>query len=208
MGSCVLITHGIGDCRDMMKVSFPRTWEWCRKHGVGFEGSTRREAPHCGIYWDKVAMIRRILPKLPLETLVIWMDADCMICNPDASPIGVLSEPYALGMRRVLVKATGKLWWNAGVIFIRNTPEAQAFFESAWGMRDDPRFNTTDEIAMNHLIDMGFPCYELPKEWNAVKEAENAIIRGFHTWPHERVIEKLVDEQSAQTRRIKIKREG
>lgn len=205
----VVLSHGVGDCRDMLRISVSRTLEWCQKQDMDFRASTRREAePDGHVFWDKLALIRRVLYPYPDGTLGIWMDADCMVVQTDVCPRNVLPDNIDLGMRRVLVKETNTPWWNSGVIFMRNTSAFRLVFDAFYALRHHPDSNDMDEWAINKVLnETGYPCFELPVAWNAMNKDDYPIIRGYHTWPHQRVKEKLADEKLVSTRRLRISRD-
>lgn len=206
----VVLTHGVSDCKDMIKITCKRTLEWCRKHNMDFRASTRRECDH-HVYWDKPNFIRRTMFEYPLGTIFIWLDADCVVCNTDESPYNVLGEAE-FGARYVIPRdyaAIKNPYYQSGVQFIENTLNTQRMFAAICAYATDPTISTVmppvwDEDAMNREIEKGYvQVVKIPKEWNAFREEEVPIIRAFHAWDHERVKEKLQDELCCSVRKIR-----
>lgn len=205
----VVLTHGVGDCKDMISISCQRIIEWCRRHDMDFRASTHRECTH-HVYWDKPFFIRRMMREYPLGTKFVWIDADCVPVQIDISPKDVLGSAE-FGARYVIPRdyaAIKNPYYQSGVQFIENTLNTQRMFDGICEAATDPTISTTmppvwDEDAMNREIDKGYVnVVKIPKEWNAFREEEQPIIRAFHAWDHGRVKEKLRDEMCCTVRRI------
>lgn len=206
----VVLQHGEGQCREMIKVSFPRTWLWCRTHNLAYEGCTRNlVGEKTPLFWNKIAALLMILKDVDDGVEGVFLDADCHVCNVDADPRGVLPAHLDIGMRwsDVDYKGTRCQFWQGGVIFFRNTVVFRDILEAAWALRFDERGHhggmppTYDEWALNEVV--GDRCAKIPNEWNAYREHEVPIIRAYHGWSHDRVLEKLADDKMAMSRRAK-----
>ena len=214
MRDFVVLSHGVGVCRDMLKISCSRTLAWCKKHDLDFRASTRREAPGCAFWWDKPAFMRRVLKECEDGTELTWIDADGIVVQTDVSPRGVLPAVFDLGMRFMdnHWAAPGVQYFQTGVIFVRNTANLRTLVDEWFDMRTQAAANVPgippayDEWAMTRLLEhTGFPVFHLPGAWNSFREDEYPIIRAFHGWDHGRVLEKLRDECCTSVRRLKIK---
>ena len=206
----VVCTHGVGDCHRMLQISSKRTVEWCKRFRLDFRASTRRLCAD-SIFWDKALFVRSVMSDLAYGDVVIWIDADCIICNTDEDPRKVLGDcDYAaLWITPDDSPCVTLSYYQSGVQFIRVTPQTRELFDAICDHIGDPTIRKEgscawDEDALNReLKNLGIKVQNLEPRWNCTKEHQAAIIRGYHGWDHNRVQEKLKDELCCSIRKIR-----
>ncbi len=167
--------------------------QFCDEHNYQFY--TDRDCyPAEDWLWNKIFMIRNYLRE-NLYSHIFWMDADIIVARldidlrlalPSGKWLGLVSH-HSGGWNGI-----GSSHWNTGVMYVRQCPEALAFFEEAcaWKSRPHTWQNDDEQSAVQKLIlenfnncQAGFQ--ELDHKWNAnynfnqFNPAET-IIMGFH----------------------------
>lgn len=211
MGSrFVVCTHGVGECHKMLQITSKRLVQWCQKHSLDLRIRTRRLCAD-SVFWDKALFIREVMSSLAYGDTVLWLDADCVVCNLDESPYNLLGE-YEYAARWVTPEDSPnvtKSYFQSGVQVIAVTPQTRELADAICSHIGDPTINKEgscawDEDALNQeLRNLNIKAKHLDPRWNAFKEHEIPIIRGYHGWRHERVKEKLQDELCCSVRKIK-----
>lgn len=120
----------------MLRISGPAHAAYCARHGFDFRVIMDRQVPQRRPEWEKIHAIGAAL-QAGYE-LVIWLDADTLIVDPQTDlreglPAGAdmaarLLEYHLLGKS---IRQLGPLY-NFGVVMLRNVPATHRFLEELW----------------------------------------------------------------------------
>lgn len=136
MSKAVVVQFGTGDCAEMLRISGPAHAAYCARHGFDFRSIMTRQVPQRRPEWEKVHAIGAAL-QAGYE-LVIWLDADTLIVDPDADLREAIPEGCDLAARKLLYHLLGRSiqqfgpLFNFGVVILRNTPASKRFLEELW----------------------------------------------------------------------------
>jgi hypothetical protein len=178
---------GFGDRRKahQLRFSLPNKRAYCARHGYTFISQWESLVQgNRTAHWNKVALILRHLAQYDW---VVWMDADVLITN-----FAVKLEKFTqnttndLLVSRSPISTDGRIVpaLNSGVLFVRNTPWAQSFFQTVWaaGSADSPGACKRWEPVTRQI--QLTPCKWDPR-W------------GFQTWSDQDFIVAAAHRQSA-----------
>jgi hypothetical protein len=103
---------------------------YCKKHDYYLLEDESMVGSHkFEIQWTKIALIQKFLKDKSFDYLV-WIDADTIILN-DAIRIETIIDRLMFEKYIMYSKDFGN-WVNNGVIFIKNTEEAEQYFAETW----------------------------------------------------------------------------
>jgi hypothetical protein len=122
-------------------ISLPSFTLFARRHGYNIQihhiaeddDSDRRGAKAKGVRWQKINFIRSALEH---SDVVLWLDADVLICRTDTDILDSLGETDYQGLVLHKVLLEDRINPNTGVWVMRNTEKAFRFLDrvSAIGM--------------------------------------------------------------------------
>ena len=183
--NAVFIQQGTGPHGALLDLTRRRHQSYALQHRMDFWRITEPQQNERVRVWDKILLILKALHAQANYQWVFWIDADALIARPSVDLRRALRSGSELGM----VIHPNPYHFNAGALYLRNTPAAKAFFEAAWGLWpvDHP---WEEQTAMNRLLARsrweGFQ--PLPATWNStwgVNEVAGANVRAWHGVTHQ-----------------------
>jgi hypothetical protein len=177
-----LIQQASGFHTQLLDVSARRHEAYAAKYNLTFwsiRGDVQSERqPH----WNKVLLI---LDALHFGfDLVIWLDADALICRCDQDLRRALPRRCPIALCRHPLSWGQQPWhYNTGVIVVRNTPLSRMFLEAVWNA--GPVAHPWQEQIRFNELSWTFPdaIQQLNDRWNStddVNAIRNPIIRAWH----------------------------
>lgn len=182
MRPCIVAQAASGPHETLLRLCEAWHRSYCQRHGFdyrAFYGRVQYERP---AMWDKVQILLTILRGCAPGSLVIWMDADTIIEQPQESIAAALPDGADVGMARSLV---GEL--NAGVIWIVASAETIRWLERVeqLGPVDGGRYHEQTRLNREFAgltvaeIEPRFNAYR----WVAAQIVEPAVVRAWHAHP-------------------------
>ncbi|MCW3100250.1 MAG: hypothetical protein JWL77_5868 [Chthonomonadaceae bacterium] len=177
----ILIQSASGEHTNLLKLTHARHEAYARSHNIDFVcrfGPQQEQRPAT---WDKIFLILQALRAGQWEHIV-WLDADTLIVDRARDLRTALPDNIWLGM----VKHGQPPWFNAGAIYIRNTPESRAFFEEVWNTWP-VEHHWEDNMAIIRVLGFDPARWRgvavIGDEWNSTRlmnMVENAVVKGWH----------------------------
>jgi hypothetical protein len=131
MTKALIIQQASGDYREMLRLTHARHSKYAMRHQIDFWSILGSVQDNRHPYWDKIALIIEAL-QMPYD-MVVWLDADTLICSAADDVRTACSEFNCIGMCRYPLPWQEQPWhFNAGVIFTRNCALARKFFAEVW----------------------------------------------------------------------------
>ena len=212
-----LVQHGCGDCGEMLKITRPYHEKVCKAHGVGY-------LPYLGAIpinkgraeWMKLKLLNHLLPRLPEDCNVIWMDADAVWTLPQENLFDAFKAYNVTHLGMVKCYYRRKWRYNTGVMLIKNNQQTRDFLKLCYDMGPGIGMPAHDEGRINHEIDYGkhpITVVELPHKYNLCKynlvvdNAQNrrevnmrpikdAVIKAWHGTPRDTAIKRIREEMT------------
>lgn len=120
---------GSGPHAELLALSRPTFAAYAERHG--YELITTDVAPaDRPPAWAKVPLVRELLGSFDV---VVWLDADALVVDPDADIAAELQPGNHFGL--VQHRLNGALRPNTGVMVLRAGPRASALLEHVWRAR-------------------------------------------------------------------------
>ncbi|HUL51177.1 MAG TPA: hypothetical protein VLU94_01200 [Candidatus Nitrosotalea sp.] len=177
-----LIQQASGFHTRLLDISAERHEAYAARHNLTFwsvRGDVQSERPP---HWNKVLLI---LDALHFGfDLVVWLDADALLCRVDQDLRQALPTRRPIAMCRHPLPWGRQSWhYNTGVVVIRNTPLSSMFLETLW--KAGPVSHPWQEQIRFNELSRTFPdaIQRLDDKWNSTDEvnaARNPIIRAWH----------------------------
>ncbi len=130
--------------------------------------------------WDKILLILNALREEPPVEWLFWVDSDAIIMDFNRDLREALCDHGELGM----VIHPNPYHFNAGALYMRNTPRLIGYFEKVWA-KWPINHGWEEQESMNRvLLDEWFDGFQpLPAAWNStygVNEADRPVVRAWH----------------------------
>jgi ADP-heptose:LPS heptosyltransferase len=179
----LLIQQAAGPHMQMLEATAGWHNDYAVRHGFEFwsvRGHVQTERP---AHWDKIILLQRALAQG--YELVVWLDADTLIVRPEVDLREALpADGPPIGMCRHPMHFREQPWhFNSGVMIVRNTPLARAFFQNVWQAGPN---NTAwqEQIAINELSQRTPGAVQrISDRWNCTLDATDhpdPVIRAWH----------------------------
>jgi len=178
-----LVQQASGGHLQMLDISNDLHNAYAARHGLSFccvRGPVQADRHP---FWDKVRLIQMMFAT-GFE-LVVWLDADTLIVEPDVDVRTALRTGGPIGMCRNPLPWGDQPWhYNAGVIVVRNTGTARWFFDEVWRAGHVNHHPWQEQARMNELTRQ-YPhlVQQLEDKWNCTKgvnTVRDPIIRAWH----------------------------
>lgn len=203
----LIVQHGIGDCAELLRLSAAHHAAYATRHNHTLIQDMSQRCPERRAYWEKLPMLLHVLTRLNDGHLLAWLDADCLIVDPDVNIFAGFSADIAM----TTVSYPGiPEHFNTGVILLKNSPKIRELLQHAFAawpndvpMNAHPKH---DELAINEAIVFfnkfrlhgGVSVAVLPPEMNCwkhnQKNAQNPVIRAWHGMPNDTVRKRMAEE--------------
>ena len=184
----VITQHCTVEQQDLFDISRPINEAYAKKMGFEYIIDSVRRCPERSIYWEKIAWLRDLLPRLEDGSLVVWEDADSAnivdedFCKalPTGGILGMVQNRAGIDCKQLIN------WYNAGVIVMKNCDLVRNFFDRVW-----IRTEETDEEAMmgelrenGWIVGDGIKISSLEPKWNCwINNAHicsNVVVQSWH----------------------------
>ena len=164
----VLIQQASGHCRPMLELTSSLHRAYAQRHGISYwqvRGNVQTERAG---HWNKILLMQRAF-QMGFE-LVIWLDADTVIVEPEQDFRRALNGGAPIGMVRHHRPWNGQPWhYNSGVILARDTPKTRQFLQRVWdaGPIDHP---WQEQVRINEVAQRNPRIVQsLPDRWNCTQ---------------------------------------
>jgi hypothetical protein len=205
MRNAVVITHGVGDHAEMLRISDARHRAWCKQHRMDFVQSFERRIPTRNPMWEKIPLIRDALEAYPAGSLVVWLDSDVIVRHLECDPRKALPKGADMAFLRCTTREGRKIW-NTGMFFVRVSALTNVFFAAVWSRGPVPGCDLRtehpkhDEARLNYEL-ANFPqlkVHGLSARWNDFwDDGPDPIIRAWHDRPNTTVRRRMEEEIAA-----------
>lgn len=183
----IILQYSSAESKQLADLSTPINKAYSTKFKFEQFVDYKSRCPERIIYWEKVAYLNAILPKIEDGSLIVWCDVDSLCIGnedlrnalPDNSIFGAVQLRGGLGGRQLVP------WFNTGFMVMKNCPEIRTFFTNVWN-RNTP----TDEDAINAELKHNSytinntPITGLDIKWNCWNNnmafCTNPVVRSFH----------------------------
>ncbi|MCW3053740.1 MAG: hypothetical protein JWN14_2910, partial [Chthonomonadales bacterium] len=177
----ILIQSAAGEHTNLLKITRAHHEAYARRHHIDFVCRMEAQQQERPATWDKILLVLQALRSGKWE-YVIWLDADTLIVDSAADLRKALPPDIWLGM----VKHGNPPWFNAGAIYIRNTPKSLAFFEEVWNTFPAEHF-WEDNMAIIRVLGFDPTRWQgvavIGDEWNSTRfmnVVDNAVVKAWH----------------------------
>lgn len=179
-----LVQQASGDWSPMLAAMIPHHLKYCERHGIVYLPSFGRidESKHPN--FDRLPLLIETL-RAGFADIVVWLDADCVIANPNVSLVEAADEFMLLGL--VAHPDPFSDWgfhYNNGAMYLRNTPRLIQFLEIVQKTGQIPGEKWFDQGTVLRVAEkMKFPICRLRHRWNstpAYNDCPNPIVKAWH----------------------------
>ena len=198
--TAVLIQCATDDFLPLLDVSEARHRAYAARHGMDFWQVRERAAfpgPARPCHWDRLWLIRQAMADG--YDFILYLDADTLVCEDFADPRLALPPGACLGMVREL-----RGLYNAGVLFVRNTPAARDFFDRAWDSFPPPGPFHEQSALGQHLPSLAARFAALPAAWNYCPKLTGDMEGGpfLRAWHFDGSVARRLDLMRAESARL------
>jgi hypothetical protein len=200
MSRGVLIQQGSKSHRELIAATSARHSRYAARHDLDFICITDSYDPApFDIHSENKAALLHYLLNVPDGQKVVMLDADTVVKNLDADPLGVMPPDCQLAM-------LGSAWGhyaNSGVMMMVNSPELRGFWQEVFAKGPVTAGNKCIDVRIyERLTENRIAHYFLPDAWNhyeicAGSDRKNqdlrdkAIILGFHGMPWDKALKEM-----------------
>lgn len=188
-GRAVLIQWAFGPFLPLLNLTREHHAAYAERHNMSYWCVHGRVQTIRHPYWDKIMLVRTALQMCQFE-YVFWLDSDTLIIQQDQDLRDALPSEKWLGMVTHHIPGLVREHQNAGVLYIRDTATALAFFDHVWD-----NWPLNPNLADRHLEDQtsildvlsrdswrdGLAL--LPDRWNSTlvtNEVPNPVVMAWH----------------------------
>jgi len=125
----VLCSLGIGTHADLLELAKSTYETYAHLHGYDLALSEQPLTVDRPAAWSKVLLIRQLLDRYEL---VMWIDADAMVVNPEVDIVNAIDDAHFLWMVEHHVSVQDEPLFNSGVMVVRSSEDAASFFDEVW----------------------------------------------------------------------------
>lgn len=145
----------LSDRAELSDLTWPSVVEFCRARGLPY---TLRPRLFPGIdraaSWQKLLLVKAVMEADPTADVVLWVDDDVIVTNPDADVggmlAGFLADPHAL---LAACEDTQGEPFNMGVVAFRNCSATTRLIDELWaGCSDAERHKPLWEQTCMHRL--------------------------------------------------------
>lgn len=205
----VLCSLGIGPHADLLELAKPTYETYAHLHGYDLVLSEQPLTLDRPAAWNKVPLIRQLLGQYEL---IMWVDADAMVVNPEVDIVTATDDAHFLWMVEHHVDVQDEPLFNSGVMVVRSSEDAAYFFDEVWKSVDFIDHPWWEQAAIMTLLGFDLsvpglarlvhptPCYnkvgKLSTEWNSMVHDPHPSPRIVHFpgMPFEDRLEKMTEQ--------------
>jgi hypothetical protein len=150
MSNMVICSLANGDHERLLHIMQPTVEHYGRKHNIDTIFLTERLCPERPAAWDKIVLIKGLLK---YYEVVMWMDSDTIIVNPEPNIKNEI-RPDTI-MLLCTHQCVEPCCPNTGVWIVKNNPKSLELLEEIWGQTDMINHHPWEQGALFKLL--GFP---------------------------------------------------
>jgi hypothetical protein len=143
----VICSLAFGDHKKLLNIMKPTVEFYAKKHDFDIVFITHRLVDERPVAWDKVVLIRNLLDHY---SLVIWVDADTLIVNPNQNIKNDLD--YSYDMHLCTHKGIEPCNPNTGVWVVRSTTRSIKILNEIWNQIEHIPYHPWEQGALHTLL--------------------------------------------------------